>query len=388
MNVVGFCVPRRIVVVVVFCCLLCWAPRPSHSWTPTTTTRRTNVAIHALSDDPRIERPADGSLASSDEQLLRLRNNQQHQRFLKSMAQQDRLAALELKQELSPAEQAEQSGLLSKANSVFEEPYHVDSFSSDHRAFKLAHNRAFARLAAYCQEKLEDEDDDDESINLFFLDGPDAGTASELLLQGGRSDRPPLLFQRPQCFVANRHTSTCRALVDDWGLFESNVAHSSASDALRTVFGAIKFQAVYLDGCGSYVPLILDMLEAALLQQQPLSESSDGGDHAASSSSSTASTRLRIQPTDYAVLGFSIVGGGRDVVNKEQLVLKHLHKLVKETHKITHVMDDPEQWGIILDDQSSWQKLEGPTLTTFVLLEPHCHDAASSRRRPSVAGKE
>jgi hypothetical protein len=114
---------------------------------------------------------------------------------------------------------------------------------------------------------------------------------------------------------------------------EANVAHATAAEALSSglvaeasdrylegdcnimdeeggshdvgSFGNIEFAAYYFDGCGGFVPHLSNMMVAALLRDE------DQRKYGALSSS--------VQSPPIAI-GFSIVGGNRDVVDKEVAV--------------------------------------------------------------------
>lgn len=211
---------------------------------------------------------------------------------------------------------------------------------------------------------------------MFFLDGPEGGTARALIDRGG--------FSADQCYVANRHRSTCQSLRMSGGglLPEANVAHATAAEALSSglvaeasdrylegdcnimdeeggshdvgSFGNIEFAAYYFDGCGGFVPHLSNMMVAALLRDE------DQRKYGALSSS--------VQSPPIAI-GFSIVGGNRDVVDKEVAVCQRLSILARRRGaKLTHVFDDPERYGI----DPALRKVGGSaggTLTTWVLME-------------------
>jgi hypothetical protein len=255
-------------------------------------------------------------------------------RFLERAARQEaRIYELEKKNgssseqiSLSLSERSELQGL--KVSS-FVEQYDPVSFSADHVDFKDQHNQAFAQLCHYCG--CDDDDDDDEqgnNKNIFFLDGQNAGTALTLQSAGLSLD---------SCYVANRHESTCQALLE-WGL--PHVAHASAQDALKKSgdFEHVPFGAYYFDGCGGHAPIIIDMLTAALekpyLAKPPIA------------------------------VGVSLVGAS-NIVNKELQVRRRLVQLAK-AHGLTvrHVLEDCERYGV--DPTISF--VEGTTLTTWFLL--------------------
>lgn len=45
-------------------------------------------------------------------------------------------------------------------------------------------------------------------------------------------------------------------------------------------------------------------------------------------------------------IGFSLVGGGRDVVDKEQCIIQEFVQMAKPTATGTHALDDPARWGV------------------------------------------
>jgi hypothetical protein len=167
------------------------------------------------------------------------------------------------------------------------------------------------------------------------------------------------------CFVASRHKSSFDELVKYWerhGASSSNAcAHICLSDATSALssserdpenvqrsglFGEVNFGAYYLDGCGGYAPQISAMLTAALLGRDKTTFSG---------------TPERI------VVGFSIVGGNRDVVDKETFLVQTLVTLAKEElgMRVNHVLDDPTRYGV----DSGLRKVQGSTLTSGFLLE-------------------
>ena len=264
-----------------------------------------------------------------------------------------------------------------------EEQYDEATFTEEHKAFKESHNDAFVALSLYCQRERQkllepaatenwegvQESNDPAEVKLFFLDGPEGGTARALIDRGG--------FSADQCYVANRHRSTCQSLrISGGGLLpEANVVHATAAEALSSglvaeasdgdlegdcsimdeegghdvgSFGNIGFAAYYFDGCGGFAPHLSNMMVAALLwdddQQKDCS----------------------LSPI---AIGFSLVGGNRDVVDKEVAVCQRLSILARRRGaKLTHVFDDPERYGI----DPALRKVGGSaggTLTTWVLME-------------------
>jgi hypothetical protein len=285
-------------------------------------------------------------------------------RLEKAVRRENRILTLSSRSDpLSNAELKELDGL-QKADLRYEEQYCVTDFSEAHMAYKAAHNDIFISLARFCQSQsknaLSTSDAGTSSastspaIKVFYLDGPDAGTTCALQSAG---------FDSTQCYVANRHASTCDALRSY--LPHENVVHASASDALTSTnkqsigstgtmshdndraqnvgaLGDIPFSAYYFDGCGGYTPLIIEMLTAAF--------DSDS-----------------LQPP--IAVGFSILGGNRDVVDKEQEVWRQLVAMVKPFGmRVDHVLDDPGRYGF----SSDTRKLDGGTMTTWGILEEDC----------------
>lgn len=270
-----------------------------------------------------------------------------------------------------------------------EEQYDEATFTEEHKAFKESHNDAFVALSLYCQRERQkllepaatengegvQESNDPAEVKLFFLDGPEGGTARALIDSGG--------FSADQCYVANRHRSTCQSLRISGGgmLPEANVVHATAAEALSAgivadasdgdlegdcsikdeeggrhdvgSFGNIDFSAYYFDGCGGFAPHVSNMMVAALLRDDD--QQKDG------SLSPSAQSPVAI--------GFSLVGGNRDVVDKEVAVCQRLSILARRRGaKLTHVFDDLERYGI----DPALRKVGGSaggTLTTWLLME-------------------
>ena len=276
-------------------------------------------------------------------------------RLEKAVRREKRISSLSTSSEpLSNGEMKELDGLL-KADQVYEEQYCVTDFSEAHIKYKAAHNDVFVSLAHFCQSQSKNDSSDSgtgassastsPAIKLFYLDGPNAATTFALQAAG---------FDSTQCYTANRHSSTCDALRSY--LPHGNVVHASAADALTSTntqftqdndrvqnvgaFGNIPFSAYYFDGCGGYTPLIIDMLTAAFDSNS-------------------------LQPP--IAVGFSILGGNRDVVDKEQDVLRQLVAMVKPFGmRVDHVLDDPGRYGF---SSSATCKIDGGTMTTWCMLE-------------------
>lgn len=263
----------------------------------------------------------------------------------KAVRREARIDVLEKSRSRTPAENAELKGLNEKST-VFEEQYDPALFSPEHAEFKQQHNRAFGKLVQYIQNKQHGA----EPVNVFFLDGPDAGTAMSLHTEAG--------IPMNQLFVANRHASTCQVLretywtvVEHYSTTTENVVHNSAAAALGDEFRNVPFGAYYFDGCGGHVPMILEMIEAAF---------------ASSSSSSSSPTNITNNIRRPMVIGFSVLGGGRDIVDKETSILRAIVQLAKPNGlQVRHVMDDPFHYGV----DPSLSKLQGGTFTSWVVLE-------------------
>ena len=245
---------------------------------------------------------------------------QANRRLQRHVKREDRVAFLQESGGLSETEEKELKGLMS---TNFSEQYSSEGFTDEHMTFKATHNHVFLKLSMYCQAMH------DSNINLFYLDGPCGGTTKALLPT----------FDLQQCYTANRHESTCQALLADQGLV--NVEHASAAEALNGgAFSDLDFHACYFDGCGGYAPIVSDMIEAALTD------------------------RPNLEPP--IAVGFSILGGGRDCVDKEQEIIRLLVQLVKPMgFRVDHVGDDPARYGI----DGSIKKVESSTLTTWCMIE-------------------
>lgn len=296
-------------------------------------------------DDPSI---------SKNQEIIHKQNAQRNHLMTRQLKREDRISFLEGTQrngvELSIPEQKELQGLLSTNNGNeevgdFVEQYSSLGFSEEHVAFKSSHNQVFARLITYCQSKHADR-----IINVFYLDGPCGGTTEALLMSSSSSlsaaARP---LEAHQCYTANRHASTCRALRKRFPVV--HVQHASAEHALLQA--SVPFHAFYFDACGGHVPMIVDMMRAALVPEEGESVSA-------------------WQPP--VAIGFSILGGGRDCVDKEQEVVQALVQLVKPMKcRVARVGDDPTIYGI--DNVASLVKVHSLTMTTWLMIERdyQCH---------------
>ena len=291
------------------------------------------------------------------EEVLQKRLGQAKQRVQKSVSRENRIATLEQKlndnvegrpdvnsQPISESEKAELGGLL-KVRQKFEEQYDPLTFTEEHFEFKQMHNDVFIALSQYCRQKRKNRE---TGSNLFFLDGPDGGTASALIDKGN--------FLPSQCFVANRHESTCNSLRISGGgyLPDNNVIFSSAAEAFMTIdpkieaplgaeggaFADIDFAAYYFDGCGGFVPLIVEMISAALFNcgEGPI------------------------------CIGYSILGGNKDVVEKELEISQAITSIARKREmRMVHALDDCQRYGISPEVKKTGG---GGTFTTWLILEP------------------
>jgi hypothetical protein len=287
---------------------------------------------------------------------------------------------------LSQSEQKELQGLLA---TNFVEQYSSDNFSQDHRDFKDGHNQVFLKLCLYCQRasggrgrgrgRRTDSDgsvtEPETKINVFYLDGPCGRTTQTLLST----------LDASQCYTANRHASTCEALMmhtaasnttldktqtmmtahqqeQERGRSKIHIAHASAAHALRTIFRDVTFHAYYFDGCGGYTPQIMDMIQASIFHNHHIEQDDNDDQH---HPSSTSSKFLLSTPI---AIGFSILGGGRDCMDKEQDIMQSLVKLVKPLGcRVHRVGDDPLFYGV---EEERWlQKVESMTMTTWCMIE-------------------
>ena len=310
------------------------------------------------------------------------RHGQAKARLEKATRRENRIYHLENSIEpnaLSDAERAELEGLL-KARENFEEQYSANGFSEEHIEFKRLHNEAFVALARFCQRERKrkrkmshstgdvrdggDGDDDtyyeETDPNVFYLDGPDAATSTVLIENHG--------FDPSCCYVANRHMSTYEILRRH--LPKENVLHATAAEALTPTdesctrdnysgddstvgsFSNIDFSAYYFDGCGGFTPHVIGMMTAALVRPQQ-------------TISSTEQSSAIHNPGTTAV-GYSLMGGNKDVVEKELHISRALTAVARTRGMRTrHVLDDPAKFGL----PPEICKTEGGTFTSWMLLE-------------------
>ncbi|KAL7548922.1 hypothetical protein ACHAWF_012185 [Thalassiosira exigua] len=339
-------------------------------------TRQRRFANNGESSSPSSLAPSSSPSTSTQEQLIRdeeaarvHRLGQAKRRREKHARIEDRISHLEsLACGATDAQRKELDGLLRRRDS-FEEQYDPTAFTEEHAEFKRIHNSAFVALARFCQrDRAENVDGDGsadgggsygdgggaavEDPNVFYLDGPDGATSIALENDG---------FEPSCCYVANRHLQTCELLRGR--LPEENVAHCTAAEALtprpdaiargeahidrspeNDSFAAVDFSAYYFDGCGGYVPHVVGMMSAALIRG--------------------ASLPYADQKT--TAVGFSLMGGNRDVVQKEMEVCQALAMIARTRGmRIRHVLDDPGRYRIPMEIS----KTEGGTFTSWVLLE-------------------
>mmetsp|Transcript_10057 Transcript_10057/g.14929 ORF Transcript_10057/g.14929 Transcript_10057/m.14929 type:complete len:407 (+) Transcript_10057:117-1337(+) len=354
---------------------------------------RSVVTILAAGRERRISTTSNSNSAISEEERKMIsaeeaarakRLGQRKQRLQKEVSRENRISALEMKLKkaermpnksesemyMTKAERSELQGLL-KVRDNFEEQYGSMTFTKEHLEFKAMHNDAFIQLSKYCEEERDGKSE--QPTNMFFLDGPDGGTASALIHKGG--------FDKNQCYVANRHESSCASLrISGGGLLpDENVVHATASEALTIsepitvdlgvdgssagkedvdlvslsggkdgAFARIDFAAYYFDGCGGFVPHIIGMLSSALLRQLPSDDAASSGPIA---------------------VGYSLLGGNKDVVKKELTVSRALTIIARRRGmRMVHVLDDPLRYGISPDIQKIGGSNDG-TFTTWLLLQ-------------------
>jgi len=361
--------------------------------------------VAASTDDEYDDDRARRLLAVEDAARAK-RRGQAKRRFEKAARRENRIDALESRaaaasdadaddaadiDALSDAERSELEGLL-RVRENFEEQYAPESFSEDHVEFKRMHNEAFVALARFCQrdrqrrtrtrtrrttataaggdaDGITEYDDDDEDPNVFYLDGPDMATSATLIDAHG--------FDPSRCYVANRHASTCGILRRR--LPEENVLHATAAEALTPPddngdaddgssggggsFSEIDFSAYYFDGCGGFAPHVVGMISAALVRRPQQKSSSLSP---SSSSGRSVLERRRRRPPRTTAVGYSLMGGNRDVVEKELRICRALTAVARTRGmRARHVLDDPGRYGI----PKEIRKTEGGTFTSWMLLE-------------------
>jgi len=317
--------------------------------------------------------------------------------LLLSARREERIEALTGEGPLTEGEQAELAGLRDRS-ARFEEQYNDLTFSPEHVKFKDSHNLIFLALVKYCSRRASSSSSLPSPVNAFYLDGPTAGTT--LVLRAGGVDLS-------HCFVANRHAKTCQALVGA-GLPAANVAHAWAAEALRRhsslpdghglgtslsvtnraqdagtqsndrntssdgsvgSLSDIEFGAFYFDGCGGHAPVVADMVAAALSGRSSSGKGATGKEGKNDLGLGSGGTIRQFSPPSSPVaVGFSLVGGNRDVADKELAVVRRVVELAKEAGfaRVVHVLDDPSKFGV----DPHTRKVDASTLTTWLVLEP------------------
>jgi len=331
---------------------------------------------------------AEKKLVDKEEEARQKRMGQMKQRLQKAVSREDRISCLEFKlkkaeaetdcgsEYMTESEKAELKGLR-KVRDSFEEQYDPLTFTKDHLEFKAMHNDVFILLCRYCErehQRLHKKDNaalaadpTAKPINVFFLDGPDGGTASALIKRGN--------FDASQCFVANRHETSCKSLRLSGGgmLPDENVVNATAAESLTVstpflfegveeenagqhiadtalfsrndgAFAHIDFVAYYFDGCGGFVPHIVGMISAAML-------------------------RNSYETSGPIAVGYSLLGGNKNIVGKELAVSRALTIIARRRGmRMVHVLDDPERFGLSSDVQKIGGSNDG-TFTTWIILE-------------------
>jgi len=114
-------------------------------------------------------------------------------------------------------------------------------------------------------------------------------------------------------------------------------------------FSNINFAAYYFDGCGGFPPHIVDMMSAALVRSPSPGEN--------------AHDRRR----GTTAVGYSLMGGNRNVVDKELDICRALTSIATVNGMRTrHVLDDAERYGLPLDIVKT---TAGGTFTSWMILE-------------------
>lgn len=326
-------------------------------------------------------------IIQAEEAARQKRSGQARRRIEKAARREDRISQLEKRihddvnnssssNRLSDSERAELEGLL-RTRENFEEQYNAETFTAEHVEFKRLHNEAFAALARFCQQDRnrrsstaanneEENNHYSKDPNVFYLDGPDTATSSALIEKHG--------FDPSCCYVANRHLSTCNILQQY--LPEENVLHATAAEALTppsssnandcnngsdydgASFSNVDFAAFYFDGCGGFTPHIIGMMSAALIRPEASSIPSAKG--------RMMNNNNLYHPPKTTAIGYSLMGGNKDVVEKEMDINRALSNIARTRGMRTrHVLDDPWRYGV----PAEIAKTEGGTFTSWMLLE-------------------
>lgn len=303
------------------------------------------------SSTPNQYKQAKQKLVDKEEKERTKRLEQQEQRIQKLVRVEERIGILEQKLKDSTILESESSELegLQRIRENFEEQYDPTEFADEHLAYKALHNDVFARLVRWCESH-----EDRMQTNVFFLDGPDGGTASSLIHQGK--------FDPSQCFVANRHESTCVALRESGGglLPDGNVVHATSSEALtkgntKGTFAEIDFMGFYFDGCSGFAPHIVNMISSALLVLDDDNETL---------------SRHHDKPSHPIVVGYSLLGGTKNLVEKE-LEVSRAVTIIARTRgmRMVHALEDPSRFELPNNVPKLGGK-RGTTFTTWLILEP------------------
>jgi len=243
----------------------------------------------------------------------------------KAFARANRLAVLMARpvESLEAFEQKELQGLLRQ------DTYDESKFSTEHAAFKAAHNAVFVQLAQHCGGL---------GGNLFYLDGPNGRTTQSLLAVG---------MERSQLYTANWYPTTCASLMaPPHSLPECNVAASRAGKALSDDFRRTSFKAVFLDGCGGAVEPLTECIEVLFKTERTL-------------------------PSSFAI-GFTLTDAeptGRPLADREADVHRAIASACRAAdYRFLHVWDEPHLFGV--DARTS--KRDAGTLTSWhVCTRPH-----------------
>ncbi|KAK1740223.1 hypothetical protein QTG54_009173 [Skeletonema marinoi] len=267
-------------------------------------------------------------IISAEETARQKRSGQAKRRLERAARRENRIAQLEIMDSdgssssdnsnngLTDSERAELEGLL-RTRENFEEQYHADTFSEEHVEFKRLHNEAFAALARFCQQ-----------------DRNRRNTATSLALIDKHG------FDPSCCYVANRHLSTYKILQQC--LPEENVIHATAAEALTPP-------------CSNASDCNNDSndYDAALIRPEETT-----------SSSSTNNLQHHLPKT--TAIGYSLMGGNKDVIEKEMDINRALSNIARTRGMRTrHVLDDPWRYGV----PAEIAKTEGGTFTSWMLLE-------------------
>ena len=349
-----------------------------------------NSSSSSSSTDPQYAQEQ-LKLIEQEEAARQKRLNEMDQRIQKLARREERIFVLEEKLALekegdstvpneeyivgmTDVEKAELEGL-KKVQQNFEEQYNPQEFSEEHMEFKALHNDVFCRLVRWCEENVrENEATTNEPshpiltrpTNVFFLDGPDGGTAASLIQMGN--------FAPSQCYVANRHASTCVALRESGGglLPEENVFHATCSEALtqgthdeakQGAFGDVDFTGYYFDGCSGYAPHIVNMMSSALLVLDD-----DFKDN--SSNEDKKDNPNKDGPRHPIVVGYSLLGGTKNLVEKELEVSRAMTIIARSRGmRIVQALEDPLRFGLSGNVPKLGGK-QGTTFTTWLVLEP------------------